>query len=84
MPINNVVEFNYSGAAHRIGQEIIEPGMKLYAIYNNMSKRYFIWAYTNKAFADHIAKKVLVEGDKDLATNWRVGLNQLSVSTRTS
>lgn len=66
----------------RRGTNAVEPGTVLYAIQDVKTNMYFIWCYTNKAFAERMLTRINIGSDVDRDANWRYDLDDLVHSDR--
>lgn len=66
----------------RRGNPAHAPGETIYVI--RKQDLYFIWAYTDREFAEQMDLKVNPEGLADIGANWRRFPHQLTISNRKS
>lgn len=80
--MTNSIQQYYAFAPRKVRGTNVERGQPLYAIYNEETKLYFIWAYTNKEFAEKMLTRVEPTTPVDMSTNWRKSLQELLASER--
>lgn len=80
--MNRVISYQ-SFANRKVRGTDVKQGQLLYAIKNEPTGLFFIWSYSDEAYAHKIADRVTPGDAMDRAANWRTGTRQLTPSDRT-
>ncbi len=67
--------------AYRNRREV-QTGETCYAVQDETTGLYFVWAYTNEAFAQRMTSRLSIGDETDRACNWRRDVQDTMVSSR--
>lgn len=80
--MNELVEYRAVNARNVRGTKV-EKGQILFAIRDTLSGLFFIWSYTDRAFAQVMLDRVRPQSNADIQANWRDDVAKLTPSNRT-
>lgn len=80
--MNRVISFA-SPVSRKVRGTNVRKGQTIYAIQDTHTGLFWIWCYTDRAYAKRIANRVHPDGPTDIAANWRFSRLQLSATDRT-
>lgn len=80
--MNNIVVPFRAPARRNVRGTKVEAGQTAFAIQDQKTRLYFIWAYSDETYANKIASRVKPESEVDIQANWRRTLERLTISDR--
>lgn len=81
--MNDVISF-INKKARKVRGTYVRAGQTLYAVYNADFNLFWIWAYTDRDFAQTIANRIKPGEASDIAANWRKHTEELTPTARNS